>query len=153
MYMYLLCELDDSEYTQPTFSQFDNFENAFDEALLSCGYFTEHDIQIEIEKNRKRISAHTEDDNFYVTEIKEFDESKGTHILIWHHAYNGVGFEILCVGTEEECLQKRRKEIKKIFDERNLSNGDNEDFDIDNDNVVDTGEEWEVFSIIEIGRD
>ena len=47
-------------------------------------------------------------------------------------------------------IQKRREELKKIFDGYDLSNGDNEDFDMENDNVVDTGEEWEVFSIVKI---
>ena len=107
-------------------------------------------MRIDVADNRNRISANTDDGHFFVTEIKEFDENKGDHILVWHHAYNGVGFGILNVGTEEECIQKRREELKKIFDEYDLANGDNEDFDMENDNVVDTGEEWEVFSIVKI---
>lgn len=150
---YLLCELDDEDYAYPSFTQFDDFEEAFDAALIGCGHFRKDYIQIDIEKNRKRISAHTEDDDhFYVMEIKEIDVSEGDYILVWHHAYNGVGFSILGVGTKDECLQRRREEIRKIFSECDLSDGDNDDFDMDNDNIVDTGEEWEVFSIIKIGE-
>lgn len=147
--MFLLCELDDENYTSPCFSQFNSFKKAFDEALVSCGNFKDDNMRIEVTDNRNRISANT-DNNFFVTEIKEFDENKGDYILVWHHAYNGVGFGILCVGTEEECIQRRREEVKKIFDEYDLSKGDNEDFDMKNDGVIDTGEEWEVFSIVKI---
>lgn len=147
--MFLLCELDDENYTYPCFSQFNSFKKAFDEALVSCGNFNDDNMRIDVTDNRNRISANT-DNNFFVTEIKEFDANKGDHILVWHHAYNGVGFGILCVGTEEECIQRRREEVKKIFDEYDLSKGDNENFDMKNDGVIDTGEEWEVFSIVKI---
>lgn len=96
--MFLLCELDDENYTSPCFSQFNSFKKAFDEALVSCGNFKDDNMRIEVTDNRNRISANT-DNNFFVTEIKEFDANKGDHILVWHHAYNGVGFGILCVGT------------------------------------------------------
>ena len=148
--MFLLCELDDENYTCPCFLQFNSFKKAFDEALVSCGNFKDDNMRIEVSDNRNRISANTDDGHFFVTEIKEFDANKGDHILVWHYAYNGVGFGILNVGTKEECIQKRREAVKKIFDECDLSNGDNEDFDMENDNVVDTGEEWEVFSIVKI---
>lgn len=111
--MFLLCELDDENYTSPCFSQFNSFKNAFDEALVSCGNFKDDNMRIDVADNRNRISANTDDGHFFVTEIKEFDENKGDHILVWHHAYNGVGFGILNVGTEEECIQKRREELKK----------------------------------------
>lgn len=61
-----------------------------------------------------------------------------------------VGWGSSSVGTYEECEKKRKDEIKKIFSEYDLSKADNEDFDIEIDNVVDTGEEWEIFSIIKI---
>lgn len=148
--MFLLCELDDENYTSPCFSQFNSFKKAFYKALVSCGNFKDDNMRIDVADNRNRISANTDDGHFFVTEIKEFDENKGDYILVWHHAYNGVGFGILNVGTEEECIQKRIEELKKIFDGYDLSNGDNEDFDMENDNVVDTGVEWEVFSIVKI---
>ena len=138
--MFLLCELDDENYTSPCFSQFNSFKKAFYKALVSCGNFKDDNMRIDVADNRNRISANTDDGHFFVTEIKEFDENKGDYILVWHHAYNGVGFGI----------KKRIQELKKIFDGYDLSNGDNEDFDMENDNVVDTGEEWEVFSIVKI---
>ena len=122
--MFLLCELDDENYTSPCFSQFNSFKKAFYKALVSCGNFKDDNMRIDVADNRNRISANTDDGHFFVTEIKEFDENKGDYILVWHHAYNGVGFGILNVGTEEECIQKRREELKKIFDGYDLSNGE-----------------------------
>ena len=71
--MYILCKLNDTDYAYPIFSQFDNYEKAFDEALISCGYFLDQDMQIDIAENRKRISAQAED-NFFVTEIIELNK-------------------------------------------------------------------------------
>lgn len=146
---YLLCTLNDEEYTSPYFSIYDHHEQAYEEALLRCGFAWNSDMNITVEEDQMRISSHA-GNSFFVTEIKGFDASAGEYMLVWHHAYNGVGFNILCVGTYEECEKKRKDEIKKIFSEYDLSKADNEGFDIEIDNVVDTGEEWEVFSIIKI---
>ena len=145
---YLLCELNDENYTQPEFIQYESKEEAFNEALNVCGHCFEEEI-IEVEDYGNRVTARC-DDRFFVTEIKEFEANPGDYILIWHHAYNGVGFNILAVGTYEQCKERRIQEIKRIFDEYDLSNADNDDFDIELDTCVDTGEEWEVFSIIEV---
>ena len=146
---YLLCVLNDEEYTSPHFSIYDHHKQAYEEALLRCGFAWDADMNIKVEERQTRISAHA-GNTFFVTEIKEFDASAGEYMLVWHHAYNGVGFHIECVGTYEECEKKRKEEIKKIFSEYDLSKADNEGFDIETDNVVDTGDEWEVFSIIKI---
>lgn len=106
---YLLCELNDENYSEPMFSQFNDFEKAFDEALHRCGYFINGDITIEIEENRKRVSANTKDNRFYVTEIKEIDSGKGNYALVWHHAYYGVSFEVLCIGSYDDCNKQIRE--------------------------------------------
>ena len=68
----------------------------------------------------------------------------GTHLLVWHHAYEGIGFGIIDQGTEKECKRQRRKEIHKLVEEKELSEEDICE------NVVDTGSEWEVFDIVPI---
>lgn len=146
---YLLCALGDEEYTSPYFKIYDSHKQAYEEALLHCGYVWDTSMNIKIEDDRSRITAYA-DDSFYVTEIKKFDASVGNYLLVWHHAYNGVGFCIKCIGTYDECMKKRIEEIQTIFSEYDLSKADNRDFHIETDNVVDTGEEWEVFSIINI---
>ena len=148
---YILCELDDEDYAYPTFAVYDLHKAAFDEAIKDClNVVNGEDFRMEVTHNRNRISVNFGCDKFFVTEIKELNETKGDYALVWHHAYNGVGFHVEFIGSYKECEAKRKEEIKKSFDERDLSGGDNSDFDIETDNIVDTGEEWEVFSIVRI---
>lgn len=148
---YLLCELDDEHYTEPAFTIYESKKEAFTNAVASCMEIVEdNDFQMEVTEGQNRVAVDYGYESFYVTEIKEFDSEKGDYILVWHHAYNGVNFAVLFVGTYEECVEKRREEIKKIFDERDLSGGDNKGFDMENDDVVDTGDEWEMFNIISV---
>lgn len=36
-------------------------------------------------------------------------ESKGEYACIWYHAYEGVGFEVLFVGTYDKCEEYAKK--------------------------------------------
>ena len=148
---YLLCALNDEEYTSPYFSIYDHHEQAYEEALLRCGFAWNSDMNITVEDDQMRISSHA-GNSFFVTEIKGFDASAGEYMLVWHHAYNGVGFGIRFQGTYEECLAKRIELIKKSFDTFDYSDGDNEGFDPETDNVIDTGMEWEVYSIVDLSK-
>lgn len=65
------------------------------------------------------------------------------HLLIWHHGYEGVDFEVRFQGTREEC-EIEMKKIKELVDDLELC-----DEDIFG-NTIDTGAEWEVFDIVEI---
>ena len=58
--------------------------------------------------------------------------------------YEGVDFEVRYQGTYEECTREMKKEIKELVDNYELA-----DEDIC-DNVIDTGNEWEVFDIVKI---
>lgn len=146
---YLLCELDAESYSYPEFTIFDTKEEAIKQALFVCAnHFEGNETEISVDNNCSRICVEDED-NFYVTEIFEFDETKGD-LLVWHHAYDGVDFKIELQGTYEECDAERKRQIQSVFDECDLSKGDNEGFNIETANVVDTGNEWEVWSIVEV---
>lgn len=147
---YLVCKLDDQNYTYPTFQIYDTEETAFLETVkdISNLFITEKGkVEITHQKEKIRIDWSC-DDRFYVIEIIPY-EITGNYLLVWHHAYNGVNFEILAQTTDyQECVEERIRRISKIFEEEDLSNGDNEDFDIKHDTCIDTGEEWEMFDII-----
>ena len=49
--------------------------------------------EVTVEEDQMRISSHA-GNSFFVTEIKGFDASAGEYMLVWHNAYNGVGFNI-----------------------------------------------------------
>lgn len=142
--LYLLCELNDEDYAYAKHKFFKTYEEAKQAAIKSCKDWKDN-CDIEIENDGWRITARYED-SFYVTEIKQICPECGIHLLVWHHGYEGVDFEIKYQGTYEKCQREMKKEIQRIVDELELV-----DEDV-NDNVIDTGNEWEVFDIVEIGE-
>lgn len=70
--------------------------------------------------------------------------TQGTHLFVWHHGYDGVDFEVRFQGTYEECKAKMEEEMKEV--RNNLVYSDEDMFE----NAVDTGNEWEVWDIVEI---
>ena len=151
MKRYLLCALDDESYTEPKFYIYESREEAFKNAVEDCINAADGgDFQMKVENNQNRISVNFDYENFFVTEIKELDLDDGNYAIIWHHAYEGVGFEVMFQGTYDECIEKRKEFIKKAFEENDYSGGDNTDFDMENDTCIDTGIEWEVYSIVKL---
>lgn len=157
---FLICLLNDMDYADPSFVIKDKEKESFRDAVERYSDTLNPGGVIEIEKKNEEgkfgrlIYRLDQNDEkcFHVTEIFSFDESKGSHLLVWHHAYDGVGFGIRYQGTYEECLAKRIELIKKSFDSFDYSDGDNECFDPETDNVIDTGMEWEVYSIVDLSK-
>lgn len=147
---YLLCMLDDENYTDPTFQIYDTKEQALKSAFgCLSNLFKKEGSKIEVShrEEKTRITWNCRG-RFLVIELIPYEE-EGDYLLLWHHAYDGVEFEILSQATTyQECVEERIRQIKKLFEEEDLSNGDNEDFDINTDTCIDTGSEWEIFSIV-----
>lgn len=144
MKLYLLSELNSKDYAYASHSVLKSYQEANEAAVSACVNKFEGNCDVEIEKQGFRITSQ-QDLDFYVTEIKPFVLEKGEYLLVWHHAYDGVDFEICFQGSREECEKRREEEIKKLCEELDLSF---EDDVIDN--VVDTGTEWEVWDIVDI---
>lgn len=143
---YLLCELDDENYTEPRFAVFESKKLAINKAIEIClEAASDNDLTLEIKDNQERISVNF-GDCFYITQINKFDSNDGGYILVWHHAYNGVGFDIECVGSYEEC----KLEMDKCIRERQEQIECDLEWENDFQACVDTGEEWEIWSIIKI---
>ena len=141
--LYLLCELNDEDYAYAEYRFFKSYKEAVQAAIDSCNKWNE-DCEIEIEDEGYRITARNYG-SFYVTEIKEICPECETHLLIWHHGYEGVDFEVMYQCTYEECKKETTKEIYDLVNDLELTD------DAICDNVIDTGNEWEVFDIVEIG--
>lgn len=143
---YLLCELDDENYTEPRFIVFESKKLAINKAIEIClDAASNNDLTLEIKDNQERISVNF-GDCFCVTEIKKFDAGEWKYALVWHHAYNGVGFELEFVGTYEECKLKMKQSIRKRQSQIECDLEWENDFQA----CVDTGLEWEIWSIIKI---
>lgn len=157
MRKYLLCELNDENYTEPLFRIFYSHRDAFNEAVKKCtniAYNCRSDFELECKENGKRISItfnenlYGNGDNFYVTEIKEFESNDGDYVLVWHHAYSGVGFDIEFIGSYEEC--------KSIMKQSIMERQEQIDCDLEWEDrfqaCIDTGDEWEIWSIIKLSN-
>lgn len=143
--LYLLCELNDEHYAYASYSFYKTYEKAKQGAINACKDWKEN-CDIKIENEGFRITGNYED-SFKVTQVKQIYSDCGTYLLMWHHGYEGVDFEIRYQGTYEECEIEMKMEIQKLIDDLEL---------IDDDicgNVIDTGNEWEVFDIVEIKND
>ena len=150
--MFLICELNDEDYTEPVFRVCETKEKAFEESMKRLDDLAKKEgseLKVSYHGNRTRIDWQLKD-WFVVVENLPFNELFGDYLLVWHHAYNGVDFSILGQGTYEECVKKRIAIIKRMFAENDFSSGDNEDFDFETDTCIDTGEEWEMFDIVNV---
>ena len=151
MKRYLLCKLYDEQYTDPYFNVYDVYKQALDEVIeIGTDFIKEHlGGSLVIGDDKKRIDVHYGSE-FLVFEIKEVDLDVGDCVIVWHHAYNGVDFRMLFQGTAAECVEKRKELIKKAFEENDYSSGNNTDFDMGNDTCIDTGIEYEMYSIVSL---
>lgn len=141
--MYIVCGINDENYTEAMYEFFYTYASAKNKAIIDCVNQFDGNGEIETMDNGFRITSKYEE-AFYVTEIKQIDQSQGNYLLVWHHGYEGVNFEIKYQGTYDECVLQRKREIKELTNSLQLL-----DEDI-NDNVVDTGNEWEVWDIVKI---
>lgn len=153
MKKYLSCALNDENYTEPYFHVYNTYKQALNEVLDTAVSLIKgwQNGSIVISDDEKRIDTkNVNGERFWVSEIKEVDLRAGNYAIVWHHAYEGVGFEVLFQGTYSECVEKRKEFIKKSFEENDYADGDNTDFNMEHDTCIDTGIEWEVYSIVKL---
>jgi hypothetical protein len=146
MEKYLLCELNDENYTDASYTFHKTYEEAKIEAIVDCVEQFDGDCEVETDNEGFRISS-SQGDNFFVTEIKQIATTQGTHLLVWHHGYEGVDFEVRFQGTYEECKLKMKEDMDNTIEGYEVSPEDVCH------NVIDTGNEWEVWDIVEIEED
>ena len=144
MEKYLLCELNDENYTDASYTFHKTYEEAKIEAIVDCVEQFDGDCEVETDNEGFRISS-SQGDNFFVAEIKQIATIQGTHLLVWHHGYEGVDFEVRFQGTYEECKLKMKEDMDNIIEKYECLPEDVCH------NVIDTGNEWEVWDIVEIG--
>ena len=91
--VYLVCGLNDENYTEAWYEVHKTHEEAVVAAIKLCKENVEDEEGFDISKDLNRISCGGGDE-FYVTQIFEIDLSKGNLLLVWYHAYDGVDFII-----------------------------------------------------------
>lgn len=158
---YLLCCLDDENYASAQYFTFSSMteakefcyqfaeENYPDEALqfeessfyhknghkgakISCAYGTSFDIN-------------------YIFPIHMKKDKMS--FCVWHHAYDGVRFEIRKSGTHEECSSFTKDDFQETYLKLSeVSPDEVKQYEEDDQWILDDGLEWEVWDIITIHR-
>lgn len=151
MVKFLVCGLNDKNYTEAVYKFCDTFEEAKQECVnLIMGEYnfkTQKEAMNNMDLNKLEEKVHRYDyhegDNFCVNFIIEVEVNEGDYLLIWHHAYDGVDFHVEKIGTEIDCINLKAVYSNALYNEIGV------DIDIYNfQTVVDTGEEWEIWDVI-----
>ena len=153
MKRYLVCSLNDENYTQADYDFCNTFEEAKDKCIENvAGYYeiSNEEVMSRMkfeynEESNNHFYNYQDEDSFFVNQIIEVDVDKEDYLCIWHHAYNGVDFKIVKTGSDKECSDVMYEESDKVFKEYG------KEISIDSSQVVvDTGEEWEVWDVIKV---
>lgn len=68
---------------------------------------------------------------------------------VWHHAYDGVRFEIRKSGTHEECSSFTKDDFQETYLKLSeVSPDEVKQYEEDDQWILDTGSEWEVWDIV-----
>ena len=154
---WLVCCLNDENYTEAGFKFTDSLEsakkiciqnvmNVFDiskEEVMSG--LDEKDFDKDENSCLSGLKISFGDpDSFFVNHIIPVDVKEGDFICVWHHAYDGVEFWICKTGTYEECKKAMYQDVKKTMDEIDCTC----DYDTGGQVVLDTDTEWLIWDII-----
>ena len=154
MRKYLVCSLNDENYTQADY----DFCNTFEEVKEKCIENVSEYYEISKEEATSRMEFrydeelnnhfynYQDEDSFFVNQIIEIDVNEEDYLCVYHHAYNGVDFDVVKAGSDKECSDVMTVEAEEVFFE--CINGEISYSDVQV--VVDTQEEWEVWDIIKV---
>lgn len=158
---YLLCCLDDENYTSAQYFTF----SSMTEAKEFCYQFAKENYPDE-DLQFKENSFYHEDghkavridyiygNSFEVNYIFPIHTKKDKmSFCVWHHAYDGVRFEIRKSGTHEECSSFTKDDFQETYLKLSeVSPDEVKQYEEDDQWILDDGLEWEVWDIITIHR-
>lgn len=130
-YKYLVCGLSENEPFKAKFDFCETLQDAFkicvnnviehfvfyrnmEDDILSKGKLSFLDST-----NDGMNFSYTEGKETYHNSILELDSipMKKTHMIVWHHCYLDVDFDIHMEGSLEECQKQMYKEARKLYTE------------------------------------
>lgn len=158
MKRYLVCSLNDENYTQADYDFCNTLEDAKEKCIENVAEYYEISNEEAIsrmefsydEGNNSYYYSYKDNDDddedtFFVNQIIEIDINKEDYLCVWHHAYDGVDFNVIKIGSDKECSDFMYKDSDTTFKEYGA------EISIGNAQVViDTGEEWEVWDVIKV---
>ena len=160
---YLLCCLDDENYTSAQYFTF----SSMTEAKEFCYQFAkenypDEDLQFEessfyYKNGHKAVRIdYIYGNSFEVNYIFPIHMKENeTSFCIWHHAYDGVRFEIRKSGSYEECCRFAKNDFHKTYEKLSEVSPDQvkryEDEE-KNQWMLDDGLEWEIWDIVTVKK-
>ena len=144
--MILLCGLCSESYSD-VFTKFVNTEEEAKDAIIE--QFDGEDTKYKFEDNRCTVDELDAAYNENVWDVFQWFEVTGEYIVLHHHAFDGVDFDI--AGEYSTWSKAMDNLIMKAFDKYADCPEDQREFQWLNHNsaCIDTGNEWEHWLIVE----
>lgn len=148
---YLMCALDSTNYTEPAFKFFDTSAEAINaftrQALADTGALTKSDVENGMSVGKigdtYSVSYKFNEGDFEAGTIIPITLKNKDYMVIHHHCYDGVDFDICCIGTHRDCVKFFDEIKKKATPEFDLTEYDNHEK-----LCLDSGSEYDVYSIV-----
>lgn len=160
---YLVCQLDDERYSDVEYYLFRSLEKAKAFCKDHSRYLMYDDVEMEEElvKNRYgeehlRINVQC-DREFEIHEIIPLSFKDIDALCIWHHAYDGIDFQIRRSGTYQQCMEfAKAKSFDEYLDvfgkDKTYYEEKKRHYDYKHQFIIDTGTEWEVWDVIQFDK-
>lgn len=153
LWKFVRCDLDDENYTEARYEFFDTLEEGKEscfkelpfDPMLGNGELEYKEVCTLDEKPNSFRLDQSQENCFHVMEVLPY-EPKGEYACIWYHAYEGVGFEVLFVGTYDKCAEYAKSSAKKVC--ADFKYGEYTEYY--DQVVVDTGMEWQIWDIVKL---
>ncbi|SCG87979.1 Uncharacterised protein [uncultured Clostridium sp.] len=130
-YKYLVCGLSGKKQNKAKYNFCETLQDAFkicaDNVIEHFGFYRNLEIEILAEGKISFLDSTNNGMNFSYTEwgetyhnsILELDPTptEKTHLLVWHHCYLGVDFDIYMVGSKAACREEMYEEAKRAYEE------------------------------------
>lgn len=159
-YKYLVCGLSENEPFKAKFDFCETLQDAFkicvNNVIEHFGFYRNMEDDILSKGKLKFLDSTNDGINFSYTEgketyynnILELDPTpmKKTHLLVWHHCYLGVDFDIHMEGSMMECRDEMYAEAKESYEECEGTDWNESETQI---SFCDS-HEWQCWDIVEI---
>lgn len=144
--MILLCELCSESYDD-VFTKFVNTEEEAKDAIVD--FFACEDAKYKFEDKRCTVDVFDDEEQRTEWHVFQWFEVTGEYIVLYHHAFDGVDFEI--AGEYPTWSKAMDNLIMKAFDRYADFQEDQRELQwLDHNSAcIDTGNEWEHWIIVE----
>lgn len=129
-YKYLVCGLSEEKQSKAKYNFCETLQDAFkicvDNVIEHFGFYRNMEDDILGKGKLKFLESTNNGMNFSYTEGKETYHNsilelgpiptEKTHLLVWHHCYLGVDFDIHMEGSETTCQEEMYKEAKMAYE-------------------------------------